>query len=283
MNGILFREDTPDDLKYRATLDVLNYIEKKYASRCSTFIITEEIKLDSEINNNSRNAYIDHNFRLRNISNPDLPCSHILPLKAPFEQYIWKELWSAKLKRALNKVPRMGVQVIQDREFKYLDIYIDMLTANFIRHGTPQPKRSQILAEFKVFKDKTKLFVALLDNRPIVTLNCHYTATTCFLTGVGCYAKGTDDVNKFVYKTAIEDACNNGYKFADLGHSLTEGLAALKQRYGCTRIPVRIYEKRYSTPRVFAELIPGLVHICFKNTPYLWKERKMIWQRITHW
>jgi hypothetical protein len=283
MNGILFRKDATPDLKYRASLDLLEYIENNYGEHCSTFIITEEIKLGSDVISNSRNAFIDHNFLLRNSSTPDLPCSHILPLKAPFEQYIWQELWSSKFRQALNKVSRTGIKVIQDREFKYLDTYIDLLYKNFKRHGAPPPKRSQIIAEFNVFKDKTKLFVALLDNRPIVILNCHYTYSTCFLSGVGSFTKGTEDINKYVYKVAVEDACNNGYKFADFGHSYTEGLAGLKERYKCVRIPVRIYEKRYSTPRVFAELTPGLFHICFNNTSYLWKERRMIWQRIAHW
>ena len=77
----------------------------------------------------------------------------------------------------------------------------------------------ETVAEFNYFKDKAKLFVAIYNEQPIVTLWCYYSQNTCYLWGVGSETKGTDDVNKFCYKTAIEYACNNDYRFVDFGQS----------------------------------------------------------------
>jgi len=100
---------------------------------------------------------------------------------------------------------------------------------------------------------------------------------------VGSYNKGTGDANKLLYKIAIEDACNSGYQFADFGDSYTEGLASLKDRFKFKRIPIRMYEKRYSPPRVFLELTPNLIKLGLRNGDYLRKNTKVILDRIVRW
>jgi len=281
INGFLFRRPTPQKERYHATREFLDYIEKNYSDRCSTFIV-QESGLDFP-GNDSNPALLDHGFRFRNYVKNGLPCSHILPLKAPFEETIWKVMWSQKLRKDLNKVARSGVKVIQDKDFKYLDIYLDMYAANYKRHKLSPPNRDRIIKEMNVFKDKIKLFVAIYDEQPIAILKCNYSHSTCYLSGVGSYTKGTDDSNKLCYKVAIEDACNTGYQFADFGYSYTEGLANLKDRFKFIRIPSRMYEKRYSVPRAFFELTPGLIKSLFQNKTYVMKNGKVICDRIIHW
>lgn len=281
-NGFLFRRDLAYKYRYQATREMLDYIEKNYSKHCSTFIVQEYNKEDYG-GDGLNYALIDHGFRFRNYARLGVPCSHILPLKAPFEENIWKGIWSQKLRQDLNRVVKSGIGVIQDRKFEYLESYIDMYIANYKRHRLPPPNRDEIAAEFNIFKDKIKMFVAIDSGKPIVILKCNYTLSTCYLTGIGSYSKDTNDANKLCYKVAIEDACNNGYQFVNFGYSYTEGLAKLKDRFKFTRIPIRIYEKRYSVPRVFLELTPALVKSYLQDPGQLRKNSKVILERITHW
>jgi hypothetical protein len=158
-----------------------------------------------------------------------------------------------------------------------------MLEANYKRHGVKAPTRANVISEFSIFKNKTKLFVALLNDEPLVTLECNYTLSTCYLSMVGSYSKGTDDVNKFCYKVAIEDACDHGYKYANLGLSFTEGLASLKDRLKFIRVPTKTYEKRYSFFRVLIELASSFINGCLHYQKHMWGYRRMFWDRIIHW
>ena len=97
INGFLFRRPTAQKERYHATREFLDYKEKPTSDRCSTFIV-QESGLDFP-GNDSNPALLDHGFRFRNYVKNGLPCSHILPLKAPFEETIWKVMWSQKLRK----------------------------------------------------------------------------------------------------------------------------------------------------------------------------------------
>jgi len=116
-----------------------------------------------------------------------------------------------------------------------------------------------------VFRDKIKLFVALRDGQPIATLLCHYTPSTCYLARVGSHEKDTGNAYRLCWKAAIEDACNAGLRFADFGYTDTEGLAFFKERYRGTRVPIRVYKKRYSILRTMVQAAPALVTMAWRN------------------
>jgi hypothetical protein len=279
--GILFRESLSSDDKHKITLALIKYIDRKYSSRCSQFSIIEQLPLNFEKEENQ--ALIESGFRIRNIRKSGLPCSHILPLKAPFEEHIWKGLWSQKLRQALNKVEKSGVKVIQDREQKYIEEYVKMLIANYKRHKIKPPTRDYILSAFRVFRNNTKLFVALKYNQPIAILSCIYTPSTCYLWGIGTYTKDTNDINKYCYKVAIQDACNEGYLFVDFLGAFTAGLSNLKKRFGTKQTPMMEYEKTYSLLRVLLQRLPTMDKLILFNPKYLWEHRVTIWDRIWHW
>jgi len=276
--GPLFKKDFPITERYQVLRTLIGYIEKSYSSGCSSFIIE-----DYESNTKQNSALIDSKFRLRFQKGIKLPCLHVLPLKMPFEENIWKGLWSQKFRQALNKVAKNGVRVIQDPELKYMHEYTTLLVFTYKRHKSKPPSKERIMLEFNYFKDKTKLFVATFNEQPIVILSCHYSKNTCYLWGVGSMTKATDDANKLCYKAAIADACNNGYQFVDFGRSFTESLANLKERFAATRIPITIYEKRYSFPRVLFEKIPYLAKALGEDRNYILKNGDIILDRIFRW
>jgi len=285
--GILFRKDLSPEEKFSAISALLEYIKKNLSSKCSSFVIREENILLSEKSVNYDRFLIENGFKVKPSAVVVLPCTHVLKLKAPFEETIWKGLWTYNLKHTLNKVANRGVVVIDDKEFKYLDLFLDMKASNFKRHGIARINRDQNKAEVEIFKDKTKLFVALKDNLPIYAMICHYTRNTCGLWEGGSFTKGTNDINKLVHKTVIEDACNRGYKYAHFGSSDTEGLARLKDAYRAERMPVIEYEKTFSPARrmiervhVAAVSVHFIVTRVAADRKYLWSNRRMILGKI---
>ena len=137
--------------------------------------------------------------------------------------------------------------------------------------------------ELHTFSDKAMLYLALLDNQPIVALLCYHTASTCCLKEIGSYEKDTADADKLCYKVAIKDACNAGYKSADLTFTATSSLAAHKERFKAIRVPFIVYEKRYSIPRTILETAPRVIKAAWSDKTYIWKKRQKLWDRIIHW
>lgn len=281
MDDILFKRDLPEDEKFPITCEILKHIENKYCKKCSTFTFMEEVGLGSETNMVPNKAFIDYKFQLKEQLTPGLPCSHILPLKAPFEEHIWKGLWSQKFRQALNRVAKMGVQVIQDRELKYLEVYLDMYAANLKRHGLLLNK-VQKMTECNLLKDKIKLFVALVKDQPVFVLECRYTPSTCYMIEVGSFTRDIDEINKYCFKAAIEDACDNGFKYVDFGPSPDEGLAIFKDKFKFVRLPIRTYVKIYSLPRTLFESAMVFINISLHSGRYLWVKRRMIWNMTIH-
>jgi hypothetical protein len=279
--SILFKKGITPDRQYKITSEVIKYIDENYSSRCSTFYINDQLPLG--YTEESNQALIDAGFLIRNDQKTGLPCSHILPLEAPFEEKIWKRLWSSKFRQALNKVEKKGVIVIHDQDLKYLDIFADNVITNYKRHKNEPPTKEFLLTAFKVFKDKLKLFVALDQDQPLVLLACIYTPTTCYLWEVGTQGKETDDINKYCYRVAIEDACTKGYQFADFLGAYTAGLSNLKKRYGTQQTPIIVYEKRYSKFRVLMQYVPVMVKHLLFDQKYIWKNRSVIWDGIRRW
>jgi hypothetical protein len=279
--SVLFKKGTPSDQQYEMTSAVIKYVDQHYSSRCSTFYINDQLPLGYKEEKNQ--ALIDSGFLIRNDKKTGLPCSHILPLEAPFEEKVWKRLWSSKFRQALNKVEKNGVVVIQDEELKYIDIFADKVISNYKRHKNEPPTKEFLLTAFRVFKNNIKLFVAMEDDQPTALLACIYTPTTCYLWEVGTLGKETDDVNKYCYKMAIEDACNRGYQFVDFLGAYTVGLSNLKKRFGTQQTPIIVYEKRYSKSRVLSQYVPVMVkHILF-DQKYIWRNRALIWDGIRRW
>jgi hypothetical protein len=287
--GILFRKGLSQAESAEATSVLVDNIRRNYSSRCSALTILELSDLFSQKTGNYNKTLLEKGFRVNPSGVPGLPCAQVLPVEPPFEENIWERLWSGTLKQKIRKVEKSGVRVIQDREFKYFDTFLDMITANYKRYYAKPPNRDWMTAELDAFKNKTKLFVALEGDRPIITNLCHYTNTTCFLWEIGSYTKDTNNVNTYCYKTVIEDACNSGYRYVHFGRSYAEGLARYKDVYKGTRMPVIEYEIKYSSIRKLIEKAQGMMGLTLfgmvrtlHDGTYLWGKRNVIWSKLFH-
>jgi len=282
--GLLLKRELSDAERYEAISALLKYVDTNYSGGCSRFLLRECLTLADELSEQPTAALLDSGFQFRYDMSTKLPCTFVLELEQPFEENIWKGLWSSRLRKKLNREKRKGVVVIHDREFSYTEEFIDMFFSNSKRHGTiPYATREQIKMELNTFRDKAKLFVALLDGRPIVAQLCYYTASTCFIWESGSYVKDTGNATILCDKAVIEDACDAGYSFVEFGFTATSGLAEYKQRFKGTRVPFRIYEKRYSIPRTLVELVFIVVDRAWRDKTYLWKKRRVLWDSIVRW
>jgi hypothetical protein len=281
--GPLLKKDLAEEDRYLAGKMFLQYLDAHYSARCSNSRLMEMVPPGMDTDARPIKALLDCGYKIRYDKTTGLPCTFILEMKPPFEENVWMALWSHKFRQALRKVAKNGVTVIEDRDMRYTETYISFVVANYQRLGLTPPTRNAILMELKVFKEKTRLFVALKEDMPVVILCCHYTPSTCHLWRVGSATKGTDDINKYTYKVAIANACDSGYRFVDLGATYEPGLASLKERFRGARIPTRIYEKRYSIPRTIMELAPLLIKNALRDRSYLWKIRYKILDRLLHW
>jgi len=281
--GLLLKRDLSDTERYEVTSAFLKYVDTNYSRRCSRFILRENLSSITDLSEKPTAALIDSGYRFRYDASTKLPCTFVLELKRPFEENIWKGLWSRNLKKKLNKVERSGVAIIHDQELKYAGDFIVMLSANYERHGTIPLTQEQVNIALDTFRDNAKLFVALRDSRPIVAAVCYYYASTCFLWEIGSYMKNTGNANLLCYRAAIEDACNADYRFVDFGLTATSNLAHFKEQFKGTRVPLRIYEKRYSAPRALMELGPLVLKNAWQDKAYIWNRRRKLWDSIIRW
>jgi len=279
IGGLVLKKSLSETESDDALNCLLSYIDLNYGNKCSSIRIVEtDISLDDEPNH----IFINKGYRYCYDNATHLPGNFILELQQPFEENIWKNLWPRNLRQEINKAIRSGAVVIEDYEFKYAEEFVLMLNENCKRHGTEPPSRDEIMTRIKVFRDKTKLFVAMKDNQPIVSLCCHYTPSTCYLSRVGSWAKDTDDVNKLCYKAAIDNASNSNYRYVDFGYAYDSNLAFNKERYRANRIPVKLYEKVFSLPKYIIEVGPKLIQDVWHDKNYLIRYRKKIWGILTH-
>jgi hypothetical protein len=275
--GLLLKRGLSDSERSEAITKLVEYVDTHCSRRCSSFELAESPTSVGEPSGEPTAALVNKGFRF--IRNTGLPCNFVLRLRQPFEETIWKE-WPRTHRQDISKAARSGVVVVQDRDLRYAEDFITMLSENYERHGARPPNVNEIKARLYEFRDKTKLFVALRDGQPIVTLLCHYTPSTCYLALVGSHEKDTNDVNRLCYKAAIEDACNAGLRFADLGYTNTESLAFFKERFRATRVPLRTYEKRYSILRTVMQEAHSLVNHTWHDKSYIWSNRRRLWARI---
>lgn len=282
--GLLLGKDLSDAERHEATSMLLEHVDAKYSRRCSRFHLYEHFPSIYQFSEEPTVALIESGFRFRYDKLTHLPCKFVIELKQPFEDTIWKGLWSSNFRNKLNKAKRRGMIVIHDRELNYFDDFVDMVFANYERHGTAMsPSREEIQMELNTFsRDKTKLFVALLDNQPIATLLCYYNTSTCVLFRHGSYEKDNQNANALCWATAIEDACDTGYRFADLTAAATPGLVLFKKQFKATRIPFGSYEKRYSFRRFLIEMVLMILQIVRRDKTYIWEIPRKLWGRIIY-
>ncbi len=280
VEGLLLKKDLPDDERAGVISALVDHVDRRCSRGCSSFTLTENLAPAMRLSREPTPALLDDGFRFRYEARTGLPCYHVLQVQPLFEQNVWRG-FSEMMRRGVKQAEARGIVVTQDAEMRYAERFVDMVRANYARHHTQPPSRKEVKARLEVFRDRSKMFVALSGGQPVVFVQCHYTPSTCYIGKIGCFDEDTGGANKLAWKAAIEDACAGGYAQVDFGASNTEGLAFFKERFGATRMPLRLYEKRYSMPGNVMHKAPMLFRNTWHDTGYPWRNRRMIWERIT--
>jgi len=249
-DGFLIKKDLIEPEKKMVIQSFLDYIDAHYSGSHSSLILREHLPF-SEQSLQPSQILIENGFTWFNNASTRLPCTYVLPLEKPFKEKIFYSM-AKNLRNRIRHTKKIGAEVIIDDEFAYIDDFYTMQIESVKKFGHVQRKETyeQIL---KIFQNKVKLFVCLVDSEPITALLTYYTPTTAYgaIGPSNLKAKGYLN-NTLPMCASIRYACESGYKHFDMGITQTSSLAAYKEKFGARRIPMMIYSKEFSHFKVIA-------------------------------
>jgi lipid II:glycine glycyltransferase (peptidoglycan interpeptide bridge formation enzyme) len=187
-----------------------------------------------------------------------LPCTYVLHLEQPFKEKMFSSIGKS-LKRGIRHAKKYGAQVIIDDNFTFFNDFVDMHMEMVKKFGQIT-KKEDYYQKLKIFQKKIKLFVCLVDAEPISALLCYYTPTIAY-GATGAYSpKAKGYLNNTLARCAsIRYACDSGYHYFDMGITDTSSLAAYKEQFGARRIPMMIYQKKFSQFKMVVNKTAGSI------------------------
>jgi len=279
--GFIFKKGLTKTKKSQAMNMILNYIEQKYSKGCSTFTLNENLTLMDVSKTEPTEILTNNGFNFQYNKDVRLPCTYLLKLTPSFEDDIWYGLWRKYLRNHIRKSQKKGVYVKEDTNLQYKDDFIRMLSTTYRRLNSPPLSKEEIILRFTTFKDKTKVWVAFLNDKPIASLLCYYMSSICYASKM-VYNDSAREyyATVLLFHEAIRDACTNGYQFFEFGVTPTASLAYWKEQFMPIKIPMRIYEKRYSIVRTFFEKPTSLIKWAWNNKRYIWNNRRRFMSEV---
>ena len=256
-DGFLIKRDLIEPEKNSVIQSFLDYIDANYSGSHSLLSLREHLPL-SEQSQYPSQILIQNGFTWFNNASTKLPCLYILPLNKPFKEKIFNSMVK-NLRNRIRHAKKIGAEVIIDDEFAYIDDFYAMQIESVKKFGRVERKETyeQI---FKIFQKKIKLFVCLVDSEPITALLNYYTPTTAY----GAIGPTTLKAKSYQNNTlpmcaSIRYACDSGYQYFDMGITHTSSLAAYKEKFGARRIPMMIYQKKFSYFKMLANKTAGSI------------------------
>jgi len=279
--GYLLKKDLTNTEKTQALTLFLNYLNNNYSKGCSTFELHENISIKNAFENTPTAVLNNNGFDYKYDNLTGLPCTYLLELKQPFEKHIWKDKYSKHARKKIRKPKKEGVSIKEDKELQYKDVFIKMLSYTNKRLSSKQYEDEEVIKRLTIFDKKTKLFIAFSNGEPISSLLSYYTPTICYLSKMPSFEQARKtNTNMFLCNEAIKDACKNGYKYVDFGVTLTPEQTVFKIQFKGVKIPMRIYEKKYSTIKTIIEKTPSTVKWAWTNKIYIWNNKKRLVNKV---
>ena len=254
--GFLLSRTLGDTEKERVTDAFFTYIDENYSRSHAQVYLKEQIPVGGGPGAPS-SVLLGNGFQWLDNTITRLPCTHYLKLEQPFEEKIWNGLWSKRLRKRIRHVQKTGLQVIVDEDLTYADAYGEMYYESVKKFGITAEK-DEISQLFRIFRNKMLLFIGLLDSRPVSAALCFYTPTTAYLSKAPYLpAAGDYLTNTLPICTSIQYACERSYKYYEMGITTTPDLAFHKEKFEATRYPLRVYTRKFSSFRAFANKTYG--------------------------
>lgn len=254
--GFLLSNSLSDEEKKRNLNLFFAFIDEKYSRTHSLITLKEQIPIENGANEPTQ-LLLDNRYEWLDTRSTALPCTHYLKLETPFEEKIWRGLWSKRLRKRIRHTQKAGLSVIVDNELQYLDTFVDLYYDSVKKFGVTAEKDT-LFQIFKVFQHRIKLFIGLLDFQPISAALCFYTPTTAYLSKAPYLPVAGDYLtNTLPIHSSIQYACDSGYRYYEMGITMTQELAFHKEKFATTRIPMRVYTKEFSHFKVIANKTCG--------------------------
>jgi len=256
--GFLLSHSLSDEEKDRNLHLFLAFIEKNYSRTHSLITLKEQIPPENG-STEPTPVLVENGYQWFDNSSTTFPCTHYLKLEQPFEEKMWNGRFSKRLRKSIRHIKKTGLHVIADDTFEYLDDFVEMQCQTDKKFGGGTDKEA-VRQIFTVFQNRIKLFIGFLGSQPISAALCFYTPTQWYLSK-GPYLPVASKylTNTLPNCAAIRYACENGFRSVEMGITTTPHLAYHKEKFKATRIPLRIYTKKFSLFKVYLNKAYGFI------------------------
>lgn len=253
-DGFLIKSDLIEQEKIIIIQSFLDFIDANFSGSHSFITVREHLSLSEKTLTPSQ-ILIDNGYMWKNNTAAGLPCTHVLNIERPFEEKIWDSLWSKRLRKRIRHTKKIGADVIIDNNFAYIDDFYAMQIESVKKFGLVERKEKYEQIQ-KIFKNKIKLFVCVRDKKQISAALCYYTPTMAYLAMAPYYSESKDYLtNTLPICASIHFACDEGYQHYEMGITQTSDLAFHKEKFGARKIPMMIYQKKFSHFKMAANKI----------------------------
>jgi hypothetical protein len=244
-DGFLLNGNLNDNEKNLLVQSFLDFITSNYSQSHAFFSLRHQLSFSDESPQPSRRL-IENGYHWLDNSSKKLPCTYIMHLEKPFKEKIFRSMVK-NLRNRIRHARKCGAQVILDDNFTYFDVIAEMHREMVKEKFGLFNKKENYDQVLKIFKNKLKLFVCLVDSEPVTALLNYYTPTTAY-GAIGPYNQKAKAYlnNTLPMCASIRYACEMGYQYFDLGITQTTSLAVYKEKFGAKRIPMMIYQKKFS-------------------------------------
>jgi hypothetical protein len=244
-DGFLLKRDLSAPEKDHAVESFLGYIGEKYYHKAEYCFIRHQLPVSDDPVHRSP-VLREHGYHLLDNSSTKLPCTHILSLEQPFSEKIWAGSWSKKLRKRIRHTQKSDVRIISDDDLTYKDDFITMQIRTAKKFKSEIKK--EVLDEvFRKFQKKMKLFMLVRNSTPLAGALCYYTPSMAYL-AMAPYLPAAENylTNTLPICASIRYACDQGYRYYEMGVTSTETLAFHKEKFCARKIPLMMYYKEFS-------------------------------------
>jgi Acetyltransferase (GNAT) domain len=178
--------------------------------------------------------------------------AHVLELEGGFGR-VWKERFAGTARTAVRKAERSGLTVERDTSGKLVPVLYELFERSIDRWARKQHeplalarwrrRRRDPIRKFKLIArtlgEACRIWVAWSDGRPAAAILVLQGANASYTRGMmDKELAGPTRANYLLHRLAIEEACDAGCRYYDMGVSgSSDSLAQFKTRFGARAYP----------------------------------------------